>query len=277
MRRGWEESYSLIMTSSSEPSAVGTDAGLSERYEALLERVAAAAGRSDQRPGDIIVVLVSKYGTLEQIRELIDMGHVHFGESRTQQLEQRSAQVAEWLARRTELAVVPEPSEPTKDIRWHMVGHLQRNKVKKTAECARLIHGVDSLRLAEEIQAVASKREQPVQVLVQVNASGERQKHGIAPPAVIPLIEQIDTMVNVSVRGLMTMAENTEDNEAIRATFTRCRELFEEARQQGVGGEDFNILSMGMSNDFEIAIECGANCVRIGSAVFQDEGREPTP
>lgn len=277
LRRWWGQSYSLLMMTPSEPSsAVRGDVGLLERYEGLLERVGKAAIRSKRRPQDIVVVLVSKYGTIEQIRELINLGHKHFGESRAQQLEQRAAQVGEWLARRAELAVTPESDQPMENIRWHMVGHLQRNKVKKIVECARLVHGVDSLRLAEEIQAIASKREDPVEVLVQVNSSGERQKHGIAPPAVVPLIDQIDTMVNVSVRGLMTMAENTKDTGVVRGTFDRCQELFEETKQLGVGGDDFNVLSMGMSDDFEIAIECGANCIRVGSVVFQDEGRNST-
>ena len=245
-----------------------------DRYRALMDRVAEAARRSGRQKEDIIVVLVSKYGTLEQMRKLIEIGHLDFAESRAQQLEQRSVQIAEWLTRLREVpasggeGVVPEA------VRWHMVGHLQRNKTRKAIAHARLIHSVDSLRLAEDIQSLAAKRETPVEVLVQVNISGEPQKSGVAPPAVRHLIDQIDTMVNVSVRGLMCMAEDTEDTDKLRATFTRCRELFDETRNVGGGGEGFNILSMGMSNDFELAIECGANCIRIGSAVFQDEGRE---
>ena len=245
-----------------------------DRYGALMDRVASAARNAGSRPEEIIVVLVSKYGTLEQIRELIDHGHLDFGESRAQQLEQRSVQIAEWLTRLREVPARPGVQSAPDAVRWHMVGHLQRNKVRKAMEHARLIHSVDSLRLAEEIQTVASKREDPVEVLVQVNVSDEQKKHGVAPPAVRHLIDQIDTMVNVSVRGLMCMAEDTVDVDVLRAKFTRCRELFDETQRLGGGGENFNILSMGMSNDFEIAIECGSNCIRIGSTIFQDEGRE---
>lgn len=278
MRKWPVESYPPFMTTSfgpaSPPNAPTGVLGLLDRYGALMDRVASAAQKAGSRPEKIIVVLVSKYGTLEQIRELIDHGHLDFGESRAQQLEQRSVQIAEWLTRLREVPARPGVQSAPDAVRWHMVGHLQRNKARKAMEHARLIHSVGSLRLAEEIQTVASKREDPVEVLVQVNVSDEQKKHGVAPPAVRHLIDQIDTMVNVSVRGLMCMAEDTVDVDVLRAKFTRCQELFEETKRLGGGGENFNILSMGMSNDFEIAIECGSNCIRIGSAIFQDEGRE---
>jgi PLP dependent protein len=149
-----------------------------------------------------------------------------------------------------------------------MIGHLQRNKVRKIVGLARLIHSVDSLRLAEEIQLAATKVDEPIEVLVEVNTSGEKSKFGIAPAAARHLIDQIDTMMNIRVRGLMCMAPLVEDPEQARPTFERCRDLFEEIAKVAAVGERFNILSMGMSNDFEVAIECGANMVRIGSAIF---------
>lgn len=246
---------------------------LEERYLALKQDVADAARSAGRRPEEIHVVLVSKYGTPEQIRELVELGHRHFGEGRTQQLEQRAPMIREWLVRRRD-AGLDDPAIDPDSVRWHMVGHLQRNKVRKTVEHARLIHGVDSLRLAEEIQSVAARQERPIELLLQVNTSGEKQKHGVAPPAVRHLVDQIDTMVNVSVRGLMCMAENTEDQSRIRAAFERCRELFDEIRSLGGGGEDFDILSMGMSGDYRLAIECGSNCIRVGRAVFMDAGRD---
>ena len=252
-----------------------SELNLLERYHVLMDRVAAAAERSGRSAKDIIVVLVSKYGTLEQIRELVGAGHLHFGESRSQQLEQRAAQIAEWLERTREIG--PAGSDALPDaVNWHMIGHLQRNKAKKAVQHARLIQTVDSLRLAEEIQTAAAKRDRPVEVLIQVNVTGEPQKKGIAPPAVRHLIDQVETMVNVQVRGLMAMGEHTDDADSIRRTFEHCQELFEEiATKNNLGGR-FNILSMGMSNDYEIAIECGSNCIRVGSAVFQDEGK-PAP
>lgn len=261
---------------SSESKPPVDDLGIIGRYNALLERVDAAAKRSGRTTNDIIVVLVSKYGTLEQIRELITAGHIHFGESRAQQLEQRSAQISDWIERMGEISAPGSKGLP-ETVNWHMIGHLQRNKARKTIKSARLIQTVDSLRLAEEIQAIASKGDEPVDVLVQVNVSGEPKKTGITPPAVPHIIDQIETMINVQVRGLMCMAENTEDENTIRQNFEQCGELFDEIQQRGNLGVRFNILSMGMSNDFEAAIECGANCIRVGSAIFQDEGRPKLP
>lgn len=245
---------------------------LLERYHVLMDRVAAAAERSGRTAKDIIVVLVSKYGTLEQIRELVGAGHLNFGESRAQQLEQRAAQISEWLGRLREVSPSDSSSLP-EQVHWHMIGHLQRNKAKKAIQCSRLIQTVDSLRLAEEIQAAAAKGDRPVEVLIQVNVTGESQKKGIAPPAVRHLIDQVETMVNVQVRGLMCMGEHTDDANTIRRHFEQCQELFEEITLKNDLAGRFNILSMGMSNDYEVAIECGSNCIRVGSAVFQDEGK----
>lgn len=153
-------------------------------------------------------------------------------------------------------------------VRWHMIGHLQRNKARKIAEFVRLVHSVDSLRLAEELQVIATRRDQVIDVLVQVNCSGEASKFGCPVPAALPLAEQIDTMVNVRVRGLMTMAAIGESPEESRATFSRCRDLYEELRKSGISQGNINLLSMGMSNDFEVAIQEGANIVRVGSAIF---------
>jgi pyridoxal phosphate enzyme (YggS family) len=149
-----------------------------------------------------------------------------------------------------------------------MIGTMQRNKVKKAVEATRLIHSVDSLRLAEEIQIAAARRETPIEVLVEVNISGESSKQGVAPGAARHLVAQIDTMVNVRPRGLMCMAPLTGGADAARATFERCRELYDDIRQVGAGGERFDILSMGMTSDFEIAVQCGSNMVRVGSAVI---------
>ena len=161
-------------------------------------------------------------------------------------------------------------------LRWHMIGHLQRNKARRVVDIVRLIQSVDSLRLAEELQVAAYRREEPVEVLIQVNTSGERAKYGIAPAAAAHLVEQIDTMMTLRPRGLMCMAPMADDPETVRPVFERCRELLEEIRSDGLGGDRFDILSMGMSNDFEVAIECGANLVRVGSAIFGPAAEEIT-
>lgn len=247
-------------------SAPLTGDALRRRYDEINRRIADAAARSGRKASQVVLVAVSKTASMEQIRDLVQAGHVHFGENRVQQLQQRVAQVAEFQSRRNELTGTA--SEP---VRWHLIGSLQRNKVKKAIECARLIHSVDSMRLAEDIQNAASRREDPVDVLVEVNISGEASKHGLHPPAVRHVIEQIDTMINVRPRGLMCMAPNmtgADGMAVVRDVFERCRELFQEIRTAGVGGDAFDLLSMGMSNDFEVAVECGANVVRIGSALF---------
>lgn len=235
---------------------------LKERFTVVRERIAKAAARAGRPPQAVTLCVVSKSGSVDQIRELMQLGQVDFAENRVQQLVQRAALVDEWRRRRQELAGEDLP------VRWHMIGTLQRNKVKKAIETARLIHGVDSLRLVEEIQAAAQRRENPVDVLVEVNITGERSKGGVAPAAVRHLVAQMDTMVHVRTRGLMCMGPLEGGLAAARETFERCRELFDDLRQAGVGGERFDVLSMGMSADFEVAVECGSNLVRVGSAVI---------
>ena len=246
-------------------------AALRERYESVRARIAAAARRGGRSPESVALVVVSKTASLEQVRELVGLGQVDFGENRVQQLVQRAAQIAEFLARRRELQRTPCT------VRWHMIGRLQRNKVKKAVEHSRLIHSVDSMRLAEEIESCATKREEPVDVLVEVNVSGEESKAGISPPAVRHIVAQIDTMVNVRPRGLMCMAPLKSSEAECRGIFERCRELLEDVRRSGAGGERFDLLSMGMSNDFELAVECGANLVRIGSAILGAPALVETP
>jgi pyridoxal phosphate enzyme (YggS family) len=255
------------MTSGTQ-DASGTT--LRQRYEDVKSRLAAAARRAGRRPEEILLCVVTKSGSVDQIRELIQLGHADFAENRVQQLVQRAAQIDEWRRRQEALGLTPGAGAgaAVSSVRWHMIGTLQRNKVRKAIECARLIHSVDSLRLAEEIQVAATRRERPVEVLVEVNIAGEDSKQGVAPGAARHLVRQIETMTNVKARGMMCMAPLAGGAEAARSTFTRCRELFEEIRQSGAGGERFDILSMGMSGDFEIAVECGSNLVRVGGAVI---------
>ena len=243
---------------------------LKDAYRHLTDRISEAAVRCGRRPHDIIVVAVTKTASPDQIRTLVDMGHVDLGENRVQQLVQRHAQLGEFLNRKRSLGrALPEgidDSAPT--VRWHMVGHLQRNKVKPIMPLVKLIHSVDSLRLAEEIQSVAGRDDRVVDILLQVNTAGEAAKQGVAAPAALHLAEQINTMMHLRLRGLMAIAPLSDDPETARPTFARTAEIFHEIRSEGVGGDQFNILSMGMSNDYEIAIEQGANLLRIGRALF---------
>ena len=249
------------------------NSSLKKRYESVRERIAAAATSHGRRPQDIVLTVVTKHASIDQIRELIELGQVDFAENRVQALIQRVAQIDEFLQRHRQLSSSRAVNIPDK-LRWHMVGHLQRNKVRKVLDIVRLIHSVDSLRLVEEIQTAAGRREEPVEVLIQVNTSGEKTKSGVAPAAARHLIDQIDTMLSIRPRGLMCMAPLVEDPEQARPAFERCSDLFDDIHRAGAGGEQFDILSMGMSNDFEAAIDCGANIVRIGSAIF---GAPPPP
>lgn len=225
-----------------------------------------AASRGGVPMDSLHLVAVTKNASIAQVRELLEMGHADFGESRMQHFLQFAAQVDDFIERHHELG--PSESLVPEAIRWHFIGHLQRNKVRKILAATRLIHSVDSLRLAEEIQACPLEREEASEVLIQVNVSGERGKNGIAPAAAMHLIEQMDTMADIKVRGLMCMAPYSEDPEDSRPVFERARELYEELKTSKTTSDCFRILSMGMSNDYEVAIECGANVVRVGTAIF---------
>ena len=182
---------------------------LAQRYDLVRQRIAAAAKRSGRPADAIMLVAVTKLATIDQVRELVEIGHTDLGENQVQHLVQRAAQIDEFLQRHKQLgrsgSGSARPSKLAKQVRWHMIGHLQRNKVRKALGIARLIHSVDSLRLAEEIQAAAGKLPEPVEVLVQVNAFGEKSKYGVAPAAASHLIDQIDTMLNL-IYGLLALA-----------------------------------------------------------------------
>lgn len=243
---------------------------LRDRYRRVMDRVAQAAERSGRKPEDILVVAVTKYAAPEQIRHLLELGHADLGESRVQQLQQRVAMTEEFLSRHRMIRTGKKVDYPEK-VRWHMIGSMQRNKVKAALPLVSLIHSVDTLRLAEELHTQANKLNQDVEMLLQVNISGEKSKHGFAPAAIKYMAEQIDSMAHLKLRGLMTMAPHSENPEDARPHFERLFEVYRDLKNDmSPGGQSFNILSMGMSNDFEVAIECGANVVRIGSALFDD-------
>lgn len=232
-----------------------------------IERAAAKAGRTGQQ---VLLVAVTKHAEPDQILQLVQAGHRDFGENRVQQLLHRAPMLDEQVSRMRSLgaALGGDPSSKHEPIRWHMIGQLQRNKARQVADASRLIHSVDSLRVAEELQEVGLKRDKPVEILLQVNCSGEAGKAGCPSPALLHVVEQIHSMIHLKLRGLMTMAPDGDSPEASRVVFGRCRELFEEVVSEGMVDRGFNILSMGMSGDYEVAIEEGANLVRVGSAIF---------
>ena len=235
---------------------------ISERIGSVKEVISSACARVGRDVGEIKLVVVTKSATVEAIQEVIRLGFTDLGENRVQQLKKVSAQISDFLEKSNDDSVLP------KKVNWHMVGHLQRNKVRQVLPTASLIHSVDTLRLAEEINTLAAKLSLCPKILMQVNISNEPQKYGVPVGATTHLAEQIETLPNVKLVGLMTMAPLTHNKDLIRACFVRARELFIELRGEKIVGPQFTELSMGMSSDYEIAVEEGATILRIGSAIF---------
>jgi PLP dependent protein len=238
---------------------------LAEKLDEVRHRIAAAAAKARRDVEEITLVAVTKSAAPEQVREILQLGVADLGENRVQVLVQRAAQVNEFFHRR--VAHGDTQGLPSK-LRWHMIGHLQRNKVKAILPLVQMVQSVDSLRLAEEIDVHATKIDRKIPVLLQLNASEESSKSGVAVGAAVHLAEQIDTMPHLQLCGLMTMGPLDADEKAIRHTFARTREIFEEMRWHKIGGASLRHLSMGMSGDFELAIAEGATMLRIGTALF---------
>lgn len=233
---------------------------IADNLARIRENIAAAAAKVRRDPAGVRLVAVTKTADLEQVKALVELGVTDLAESRVQQLGERADELNGWLGRRRK--------EPPLAVRWHMIGHLQRNKVKELVGRVCLIHSVDSLRLAEEIESRSARQEKVSDVMLEVNCSEETQKYGVAVGAVACLGEQISTLGHVRLVGLMTMAARTDNPETARPTFLRLREIFDEMRRDRVGGKDFIHLSMGMSQDYQVAVEEGATMVRIGTSLF---------
>jgi hypothetical protein len=245
-------------------AAVPKKSPLAEKLDEVRERMAAAAARAKRNLGEITLVAVTKTAAPEQIREILQLGVGDLGESRVQVLTQRAAQLNEFFQRRQTHGNEPVPQR----LKWHMIGHLQRNKVKGLLPLVHTIHSIDSLRLAEELDIQCGKLGRRLPLLMQINASEENSKYGVAVGAAVHLGEQIDSMPNLQLVGLMTMAELEAPEARVRHTFARTREVFDEMKWHKIGGTAFKHLSMGMTHDYEIAIEEGSTLVRVGSALF---------
>jgi pyridoxal phosphate enzyme (YggS family) len=235
---------------------------ISERIERVKEAINSACTRVDRDSGEVKLVVVTKSATLKGIKEVIRLGFTDLGENRVQQLRKVSSQIAEFLGKEDGNSTL------SGKVSWHMIGHLQRNKVRQVLPIASLLHSVDTLRLAEEINASSPKLNLCPKILLQVNTSEEPQKYGVPVGAATHLAEQIETLPNLKLIGLMTMAPLTHNKDVIRDCFVRARELFVEMRGEKIVGPEFTELSMGMSSDYEIAVEEGATILRIGSAIF---------
>ncbi len=238
----------------------GVDARTRELYDRLTrvqERLRLACRRSGGDPAAVTLVAVTKEVGVDDLRRVLGLGVRDIGENRAQEMVRKYEVVGD-------------------EARWHFIGHLQTNKVKYVVDKTRLIHSLDRPSLAEELQRRAERRGLVVQALIQVNTSGEESKFGLPPEEVPEFREWLKRCRNIRVRGLMTMAPFFDDPEETRPIFRRTKELFDRLRADDEG---FDLLSMGMTNDFEVAVEEGANIVRIGRAIFgeRDDPGEVVP
>jgi hypothetical protein len=243
---------------------------LAENFKKVRGQIEQACERSGRNPEDVRLIAVTKTVEMDVIRAVVESGHLDIGESRVQNLVKRAGMLQEHLTRRKQLQEPNSPDSP----RWHMVGHLQRNKVKQVLPWTRMIHSVDSLRLAEEISKEAGKLDKSVPVLIEVNVANEKAKYGIAVGAANHFAGHISNLTGIEVVGLMAMAPLVGNPEEVRPYFARLREVFEDMKLEGVVGPGFRELSMGMTNDFEVAIEEGATMVRVGRALFEGLGSD---
>ena len=224
---------------------------LLENVAEVRGRIAAAAACAGRRAENVRLVAVTKYVGLDEIQALVAAGCTDLGESRPQQLWDRVA----------ELRDLP--------LRWHMIGHIQRNKVERTVPLVAMVHSLDSLRLAEAIDAAAGKLDRKVPVLLEVDISREPAKHGFIPEEIEPLLPQLTDLEHIEICGLMCMASLEGGSDAARRDFAALRTLRDRLQASCPATVRLDELSMGMSGDYEIAIEEGATIVRIGSALFK--------
>jgi len=217
---------------------------VAENLARVRERIVAVAGRAGRDPGDIRICVVTKYVDAAAVREAVEAGCHMLGENRVQEAERKIGEVT-------------EPS-----ISWHMIGHLQKNKARKAVGLFDVIQSVDSLALARRLSALGVERGKPVRVFVEVKTSGEEAKSGVPLTEAEDTVGEVRELPGLSLEGLMTMAPFTDDEARVRAAFGRLREIRDRAKPPGLA------LSMGMTGDFEVAIEEGSTLVRLGTAIF---------
>jgi hypothetical protein len=219
-------------------------------YSRVLEDVRLQAEACGRDSGEITLVAVSKSEPISSIKEAYQEGARQFGESRVQEAFQKI------------------PHLPS-DCRWHLIGSLQANKVAKALAAFHLIHSVDSLYLAQKIDQAGKRTGATASILIQVNTSGEKSKHGLSPEEWAKHLDRLSELSNLRIEGLMTMAPLTDDQEVVRSCFSTLRSLREHWRPFMREPSSFRHLSMGMSHDYPIAIQEGATILRIGTAIFQ--------
>lgn len=222
---------------------------IKENLAHVQENIKAACKRAGRDEKEVTLIAVSKTKPVEMIREAIEYGIIDFGENKVQEMCNK-------------MEVIPEK------LNWHLIGHLQTNKVKYIVDKAYLIHSVDSIKLASTINELAQKKGVVCNILVEVNVAGEESKFGIKPSECESFIREISRYKNIKVRGLMTIApfvENPEDN---RVHFASLKKLLVDINRKNIDNVSMDVLSMGMTNDYEVAVEEGATLVRVGTGIF---------
>ncbi len=229
-----------------------------ENLANVKERLAAAAERSGRTPDSIKLITVTKGRSVTEIQTALAAGATDIGENRVQEAQQKYEPIHSFLT-----------ASGSQMCEWHLVGHLQRNKVKPALEMFSLIHSVDSLRLLAEIARRAEVRKEQTDILIQINTTGEASKFGLDSKDVQDFVEKSLTYSGVRIVGLMTMGMLSSSPEVNRPAFASLRMLSDKIMAEEFPGITMQYLSMGMTNDFEVAIEEGANLVRIGRAIFE--------
>ncbi|MBE5952862.1 MAG: YggS family pyridoxal phosphate-dependent enzyme [Lachnospiraceae bacterium] len=222
---------------------------LKENLLSVKNKIETACKKTGRNVDEITLIAVSKTKPLSDIEELIAYGTMEFGENKVQELVDKYENV----------------STP---VNWHLIGHLQTNKVKYIVDKACLIHSVDSLKLAKEIEKEAVKKNVIANILVQVNVANEDSKFGLESGEVFDLVESISKLSNIKIKGLMTIAPFVENPEGNRGYFRQLKQLSLDIKSKNIDNVDMSILSMGMTNDYEVAIEEGATMVRVGTGIF---------
>jgi len=235
-------------------AVVVTPEQVKENLRRVQERIAAAARRAGREPSEIVLVGASKSVDVEHIRAAIEAGLQHIGENYAQEAWAKYQQIGD-------------------AVTWHFIGRLQTNKAKLVVRFCRFVQSLDRLALAEELDKRAKQMGRFIECLVEVNIGGEATKGGVPPEEVASFLRQISGLTNLRVVGLMAMPPYFPDPEDVRPYFHAMAELFERLKREGLSGGEMRYLSMGMSHDFEVAIEEGANMVRVGTAIF---GPRPT-
>ncbi len=222
---------------------------LKENLDNVLKNIADSEERSGRKQGDVTLIAVSKTKPVEMIKEVYDLGIRDFGENRVQELTGKYDKL---------------PS----DIRWHLIGHLQTNKVKYIIDKAYMIHSVDSLKLANEISREAVKHSVTANILIEVNVAGEESKFGVSPEGLEDLIRKISVLPAIRIRGLMTVAPYVVDSEENRQIFVKMKQFAVDITRKNIDNVTMDCLSMGMSGDYTVAVEEGATFVRVGTSIF---------